>query len=83
MHGSFDNSGKNEESIQQRWGMGFLALPVVLVITLIVLALTQPVASNWISEATQAELGVPGIAHQVAPTQLARPAMELPSIKTY
>ena len=83
MHGSFDNSGKNEESIHRRWGLGFLALPVVLVITLIALALTQPVASNWISEATQAELAIPTLSPQPAPTQLARPVMELPSIKTY
>ena len=56
MHGSRDKSGKNENSIRQRWGLGFLALPALLAIALFVLAIGQPATSNWISEAVQAEL---------------------------
>jgi hypothetical protein len=81
MHGTFDWSGKRHRSTERSWGAGFLALPVVLTLTLIVLALVQPVASNWISEAVQAEL-IGGALPDITPTQLARPAMETFAIRT-
>jgi hypothetical protein len=55
MHGTFEKSGKSVENINENWSIGFLALPVVLAIAFIGLALLQPNASNWISEAAQAE----------------------------
>jgi hypothetical protein len=74
MHGSFDKSGKNENSIRRRWGVGFLALPVLLAMTLISLAIVQPSTSNWIGEAAQAEFTGINVMPDIAPTQLARPA---------
>ncbi len=52
--------------------IGFFALPVLLVVALVALAMTQPAASNWISEAVQAEF-VGADSAPVEPTQLAQP----------
>ena len=73
MHGSFDRSREAKETIYRRWGMGFLALPVLLAIVLIALAYTQPTTSNWISEVVQAEFANAYLAPEVAPTQIAQP----------
>jgi hypothetical protein len=72
MHGSFDRSGENANRTQRSWSVGFFALPVVLVIALIALAVTQPVASNWISESVQAEFVGTDFA-PAAPTRIAKP----------
>jgi hypothetical protein len=71
MHGSFERSGENANRTQRSWSLGFFALPVVLVIVLVALAMTQPTASNWISEAAQAEFVGTDVA-PVMPTQLAQ-----------
>ena len=83
MHGSLDKSGENENSIYQRWGLGFLALPALLVIALFMLAIVQPVASNWISEAVQAEFAGISVMPEAAPTELARPALEIRTVRAY
>ena len=83
MHGSRDKSGKNENSIHHRWGLGFLALPALLVIVLFVLAIVQPATSNWISEAVQAEHSDISVTADETPTQLARPAMEIRTVRAY
>ena len=83
MHGSLDKSGKNENSIYQRWGLGFLALAVLLVTALAALAMVQPATSNWISEAVQAEFAGISVMPEAAPTQLARPAMEIRTVRAY
>ena len=75
MHGSFEPPRETRDNgIYRRWGIGFLALPVLLAVALIGLAITHPTASNWISEAVQAEFASTGLAPEAAPTQLARPA---------
>jgi hypothetical protein len=74
MHGSFDKSGGTHHRVQRNWNIGFFALPVLLAITLIGLAIIQPAASNWISEAVQAEFAGSNLAPESAPTQVAQPA---------
>ncbi len=83
MHGSLDKSGNNKDSIYRRWGLGFLALPALLLIALVMLAIVQPATSNWISEAVQAELSGIGVTPEKAPAQLADPAMEIRTVKAY
>jgi hypothetical protein len=83
MHGSLDKSGNNEDSIYRRWGLGFLALPALLVMTLIGLAIVQPTTSNLISEAVQAEFAGISVMPEAAPTQLARPDMEIRTVRAY
>ncbi len=75
MHGSFDRSGKSNNRIDRGWGIGFLALPATLVIALIALAMIQPAAPAWISEAVQAEFVGTDLALGTRPTQLAQPSM--------
>jgi hypothetical protein len=74
MHGSFDRIGRNQHWVPRSWSIGFFALPVALLITLVGLAMFQPSASNWISEAVQAEYTGTNQMQGPAPTQLARPA---------
>jgi hypothetical protein len=76
MHGSFDKPDHSNKSIYEKWGIGFLALPVLLLIVVFILAIIQPVSSNWISEAVQAEFTGSDVLPDVTPTQFARPAME-------
>jgi hypothetical protein len=75
MHGSFDRSGETNSGTDRSWSIGLFALPVVVAIVLSGLAMTQPAAFKWISEAAQAEfvgIDLP----DAAPTQLAQPAGE-------
>jgi quinol-cytochrome oxidoreductase complex cytochrome b subunit len=80
MHGTLDRSGKSQNHTDRSWILGFFAIPVILVIVLTGLAMTQPAAFSWISEAAQAEFvgtNSPGI----APTQLAQPAGETHAVR--
>ena len=81
MHGSFDKSGKNNDSIYARLGFGFLALPAILAMTLIGLAIMQPGTSNWISEAVQAEVAGFITVPELSPTRLARPVMQIRTVR--
>jgi hypothetical protein len=76
MHNSFDRSGETDNSIYRRWGFGFCAF-ALLAIVLVGLAIAQPSASNWISEAAQAEFAAAYSAPDVAPARLARPATDI------
>ena len=82
MHGSPDGSGRTtEDSFFQRWGIGFLVLPILVLITLIGLAITQPAASNWISDAVRVVLAGANLLPNVAPTQVAEPAGKVRPVK--
>jgi hypothetical protein len=81
MHGSLDRSGETDNRAYRSQGFGFLALPALLAIVLVGLAIVQPSASNWISEAAQAEFAATFPVPDVAPTQLAKPTMENRTIR--
>ena len=84
MHGSFDRSGKSNNRIDRGWGIGFIALPVLLVIALIGLSMIQPAAPAWISEAVQAEFVGPDLGPEIRPTQLAQPGVVVTgAVKAY
>jgi hypothetical protein len=83
MHGSLDKSGKSDRSLFERGRIGFLAFPVLLAAALIGLAIWEPAASRWISEAAQAELAGIYVMPEPAPTQLARPSMEVRTVRAY
>ena len=83
MHGSFERSGKSDKSLSQRWGIGFFAFPVMLAVALIAVAILEPSASKWISDAAQAELAGVYAMPDPAPTQLARPSMDVRTVRTY
>jgi hypothetical protein len=81
MHGSLDKLSETGKRIYQRWGIGFFALPVLVVIALIGSAITQPAAPNWISEVVRAEFAGSNSAPEVAPAQLAQPARETRTVR--
>ena len=83
MHGSFDRPGQSGDRTQRSWSIGFFAFPILLVIALIGLVVAQPVASRWISEAVQAEFGGGDLAPEIAPVQLAKPTMQIRTVRAY
>ena len=83
MHGTFDRSGKSYNRIDRGSGVGFLALPALLVIAVIGLAMINPAMPSWISEAVQAEFVNPDLVRDITPTQLAQPGMVTRAVKAY
>jgi uncharacterized membrane protein len=84
MHSRFDEKGRSKEGDQQNSGVGFLVLPVLVLIVLVTLAIVQPTASNWISEAMQAEFtGDIETLPVQSPTQIARPAMQIRTVDAH
>jgi hypothetical protein len=83
MHGSLDKSGKSDKGFSERWRVGFIAFPVLLAVALIGLAALEPAASTWISDAAQAEFAGIFVMPEPAPTQLARPGMEIRTVRAY
>jgi hypothetical protein len=80
MHGTFDRSGESDHRTDRGWSLGLFLVPALLVIALIALAIMQPAASVWISEAAQAEF-VGGVdVPDLAPTQLAQPNMRVRTV---
>jgi hypothetical protein len=73
MHGTFDKSRKSYNRIDRGSGIEFMALPALLVIAVIGLAMIHPAMPSWISEAVQAEFVNPDLVRDITPTQLAQP----------
>jgi len=82
MHGSLDRSDESRNRTDRNWSIGFFALPVLVVIALVALAIIKPAASNWISDAVQAEFIGQNLP-DVVPTELAQPAMQIRTVKAY
>lgn len=77
MHGSFDRSREQHDNVDRDWNIALFALPGLVVIALVALALIQPSAPSWISEAAQAEfVGIDS--PEVAPAQ---PALQIRTVK--
>lgn len=75
MHGSSERSHQTtDNSFYQRWGIGFIALPVLLVIALIGLAIIQPATTTWIADGVMAEFSGTNYGPQAAPAQIAKAA---------
>src|SRR5579862_4783704 len=77
MHAPYDKQRKTSDRTEPKSGAGFLILPAVVALVLIVLATFHPKASIWISEAVQAEFGGSGVAEDM-PVQTAQPDMLIP-----
>ena len=83
MHGSFDKQGETGNRSSRRWSIGVFAVPVFVAIALIGLVIAQPAASRWISEAVQAEFGGGNLTPEIAPIQLAKPTMQIHTVRAY
>jgi len=77
MHGSFDRSQENRNRTDRDWNVALFALPVLVVVALVALAIIQPAAPSWISEAAQAEF-VGMNSPEIVPAQ---PAMQIRTVK--
>ena len=73
MHGSLDRPGK-DDSTYSKSGSRFLVVPTLIAIALLILAISQPKTSQWISEAVQAELAGGGFADETP----GQPGMAVP-----
>ena len=81
MHGTFEKSREvRDTNFRRSSGIGFLAVPV-LIAALVGLAIAKPAASTWIAEAAQAEFAGRFMMPEAAPTQLARPANEVRTVR--
>ena len=67
MHGRFGQSNHNNQGIYRKWGIGFLALPAIVVTALLVLSISQPSTTNWIADAVEAEFSGITLAPEQAP----------------
>jgi hypothetical protein len=82
MHGTFEKSREvRDNNVRRSSGVGFLAVPVVIAVALVGLAIAKPEVSTWIAEAAQAEFAGSVMMPEAAPTQLARPANEVRTVR--
>ena len=72
MHGTFDKSRKSYNRIGRGSGIEFMALPALLVIAVIGLAMINPAMPSWISEAVQAEFVNQGRQSLLTPARVIR-----------
>jgi hypothetical protein len=84
MHGSFDRPPRDDQSAHRGWDIKLVALPILVVIALIGLAVSHPNASKLISEAAQAEfVGADFVPDLAPPTRLAQPTNEIRTVRLY
>jgi hypothetical protein len=76
MHGSLDRSGETDNSVNWPRRIAPFALPVLVAIALIGLALTNPSPSDWVPEAVRAELTGANYGPEIVPTEVAQPPSE-------
>jgi len=69
MHSRFNRSRRKEDGFFERWGYGFVVLPVLLAVTMVVLWVVQP-KTNLIADIVQAEFPVKSASPA---TQIAKP----------
>ena len=81
MHGSFEKSGESDSRIHRNWGIALYTAPALLAIILIGTVIAYPAASTWVSQAAQAEFVGTEFVPDAAPTRLARPAMEIRTVR--
>jgi hypothetical protein len=82
MHGTFERSRETgDKNVSRNSGVGFLAVPVFVAVTLVAMAITQPAVSNWIADAAQAEFSGIAMTPDAATAQIAQPAAEVRTVK--
>ena len=79
MHKAFDRLNQQENRTQWKWTGGFAA--ACGVILLVALMSNSPTASNWVSDAAQAEFASSNVIPQQAPVQIAQPAKPIRTVR--
>ena len=80
MHGSFDKFQEHRNRTNRDWNIALFALPILVVTALVAMAIIQPNAPSWISEAAQAEFAGMN-SPDVVPARSAQPAMQVRTVK--
>jgi hypothetical protein len=78
---AFDKLGRQENPTQWKWTAGIAATFIML--ALVALMSNSPTASNWVSDAVQAEFASSNMAPQQAPVQTAQPANPMRTVRAY
>jgi hypothetical protein len=71
---------RSDRGVLRSWNAGIVAIPAVLVLVLVNILIRYPVASEWISQAAQAEFvgSPPPVA---LPTQTAEPDRQVRTVR--
>ncbi len=81
MQGSLNDLSRSDRRFLWNWTAGILAIHGVILLVLAGILILNPVASEWISQAVQAEfVGSPPPV--VVPTQLAQPGGQVRVVRT-
>jgi hypothetical protein len=78
---AFDRRDQQENRTQWKWTAGIVAAFAVL--ALVALMSSSPTASNWVSDAVQAEFASSIMTPAQAPVQTAQPANPLRTVRAY
>ena len=74
MQGSFDNRQRDPEGNYGSFSNKLIALPVLVIVALIGMLVSQPAAVKWISDAAQAEFAGTDAVDADPLTRIAQPA---------
>ena len=77
---AFDRLDQQENRTQWKWTAGIATALGVIMFALVALMSTSPTASNWVSDAVQAEFVGSNFTPQQAPVQTAQPAKDLRTV---
>ena len=78
---AFDKLDRQENSTQWKWIAGVAA--TFFMLALVALMSNSPTASNWVSEAVQAEFASSNMTPQQAPVQTAQPGNPMRTVRAY
>jgi hypothetical protein len=81
MQRSPNDLNPSDRRVLRNWTAGILAVHGIIVLVLIGLVLSHPVASEWISQAVQAEF-VGNPPPVIVPTQMAQPGGQMRTVRT-
>jgi uncharacterized iron-regulated membrane protein len=81
MQRSPNDLNPSDRRFARNWTAGILAVHGIIVLVLIGLVLSHPAASEWISQAVQAEF-VGNPPPVIVPTQIARPGGQVRTVRT-
>jgi hypothetical protein len=76
---AFDKLDRQENRAQWKWAVGIAAI----MLALIALMSNSPTASNWVSDAVQAEFANSNMTPQQAPVQTAQPGNPMRTVRAY
>jgi hypothetical protein len=83
MHGSSAKQPQDDQSVYRSYSIKLVALPVLIIVALIGMAVSHLSATKWVSDAAEAKfvgtefVGTDLVPNLTPPTQLARPTNQI------